>query len=493
MCMRFSPLVPWHRWNWHGDEIIHDPIVPAARKLPAGYGARLERSSPQAPSGSGYPIDIRQFLSIESSAVVARELDKLRARLSVEGRERFGSRKPGSFDERCYAVVEWMHRFSHIPRRTARGQRVFDAWLFPEETLALRGGDCEDLSFLLAALLEASGISPECLRVALGAIHVRNGDRDEAHDHAWVMYLDERGTWEILEPLSMVKSSTARRRASVPAQRASRHAPGAPEVEYVPSFVLNRRHLWRVRSSGEARSLADVLKERLFWRAFDPSFAAEVHGGIIDEALGDGRLPFTAAEVRRIKRDSLWVDVNVLAYDPRDHFDFAYVRESWQRVERRLGGDLVDFALAAHAIGDFYAHTVYAEFAAHDENGKVELYDPSFDASQLAYDFAPYAPLPGAKPSVEKCSALWGGQLISGQWWRWYTTYPDSLEKNEPDLARRRCLPDHDLIAVDGSQRSSDPRHRYRENWSEQFGLRREAAVRHVRLAGRRWCDAQGR
>ena len=50
------------------------------------------------------------------------------------------------------------------------------------------------------------------------------------------------------------------------------------------------------------------------------------------------------------------MDVNVLGYDPRDHFDFAYVPEGWQRVQKRLAsGSITDFSLAAHAIGDFYA------------------------------------------------------------------------------------------------------------------------------------------
>ena len=59
--------------------------------------------------------------------------------------------------------------------------------------------------------------------------------------------------------------------------------------------------------------------------------------------------------LRAIKRASLIADVNVLAYDPRDHFDFAYIAEGWSRVQQRLAtGNLPDFAYALHAVADFH-------------------------------------------------------------------------------------------------------------------------------------------
>lgn len=70
-------------------------------------------------------------------------------------------------------------------------------------------------------------------------------------------------------------------------------------------------------------------------------------------------------------------------YDPRDHFDNGYIEESWKQVAIRLeqfrtaGVRNLDlFHRAAHAIGDFYAHSSYGEFAAL-QNGKLALYDPS--------------------------------------------------------------------------------------------------------------------
>ena len=476
MCMRQTQVRPYHRWNWHGDEICYKPIIPASRSLPNGRKTR------------GYPIDVREFLSTEGNAVIANWMGTLVESLPPAKAACFHSHQRGSFDFRKACVARSLSTLRYIPRRSTGQNRVFDDWLFPEETAAIGGGDCEDISFLLAALLEASGISPDCIRVAFGTLTEHDHGRAAAHDHTWVMYQNEQGVWEILDPLEAVH----RRPHHDPARRTGRalllQAAKLADVEYIPSFVVNRHHLWNVRSSGERRTLVDALGRRKFWKEFDPSFAAKVHGGIIDEALGGGQTPLDPDQIAALKRASLWVDVNVLAYDPRDHFDFSYVEESWRRYQDRLREPgLSDFALAAHAIADLYAHTVYAEFAPRRPDGTIALYDPDrFDASHLRYDFAPYAPLPGASRPVNQCSALWAGKLISGQWWRWYTTFPDDLGDRR-DLKDHRCLPDHDLLAVDGPSPATDPRHRYFSSWDEQFQLRRAAAVEHVRAAYKAW------
>jgi hypothetical protein len=88
-----------------------------------------------------------------------------------------------------------------------------------------------------------------------------------------------------------------------------------------------------------------------FWTKFDPAFAVKAHEHIFDQALAGILSP---EEISQVKHQSFIVDVNVLDYDPRDHFDFAYVPEGWKRVQKRLAsGSIENFGLAAHAIGDF--------------------------------------------------------------------------------------------------------------------------------------------
>jgi len=489
MCFQSTSVRSIQRYHWAGDEIVHEPIIPASRTI-AGTRKR------------SYPIDIREYLSTEGNAVIRGHLRALVQELSPAEQARFSSERVGSFDFRVQAVCDYLGR---TVRYQASG-RAFDEWRFPDETLAAGGGDCEDLAFALAALLEASGISGYCLRVALGTFSQRTTritlpsrskkararvtfQPEKRSDHAWVVYLNEHGAWEILEPLALSGRATAAAatRATSKQLSATGRAIETVDAEYLPHFVFNRQHLWRVRSheNRALTALPDYLAEREFWTGFKPSYATGIHNSIYDEAL-HGMSPADLATVRRV---SLGVDVNVLAYDPRDHFDFSYVPEGWQRVQRRLASKkLVDFGLAVHAIADFYAHTLYGEFARSRANGSIPAYDPArpLAPEQLRYDFRKYAPLPGSTESLAQAEAHWQGRLISGQWWRWFTTFPSEL-KRAPSFAQRRSLPDHDALAVDTPQPGAGHRRYDEQAYAVQFALRRGAAVEHIRAAYQAW------
>ena len=153
MCLQSSSVARWHSWNWSGDEIVHSPIVPASRTIPG----KKKR----------YPIDIREFLTTTNNAVVHQSLDELIKSLPASEQSLFRSHSKGSFDFRADKVAQYVGQLRYLPNANVV-QRCPDAWLFPDETLAQRGGDCEDLALLLAALLMAAGISSYCVRVALG-------------------------------------------------------------------------------------------------------------------------------------------------------------------------------------------------------------------------------------------------------------------------------------------------------------------------------------
>jgi hypothetical protein len=295
------------------------------------------------------------------------------------------------------------------------------------------------------------------------------------------MYLDEQGAWEILEPMAII----ARQGMSV--VRRKRNQRPLHTIEYLPYFVFNQEHLWVVRTSDSTadQPIMEYLSSRDFaWQGFRPLFAAGIHSGIFDEALSG----MSSWDLAAVKRASLAVDVNVLAYDPRDHFDFAYIDEGWARVKQRLATrDLDDFAYATHAVADFYAHSFYSDFASRTSAGNLVLYNP--DAPNLArtpvYDFTPYLPLPGCS-NQNSAAANWAGKLISGQWWRWYTTFPSDL-KDRGDFPQHRCLPDHDQVAVDEATPKSSQRHYSSQEYPAQFRLRRQAAVDHIRKVYQDW------
>lgn len=471
--MQPSGVRPCQRWHWAGDEIVYEPAIPASRILP---GTRTRK----------YPIDVRQFLSIEDNAVIRKHLRALVNSLEPKEREQFTARRPGSFDFRSRKVLDYIR--THF--RYRRSGRTIDDWCFPEETLALKGGDCEDLAFVLATLLEASGISSYCLRVALGIIteHTDKNSAVRGH-HAWVMYFDEGGAWQILEPLTC--SAPQARRGRNKRIQPPRRVTQLHELEYIPHFVFNREHLWRVRTpdGGAAEPLfEDYVTDRQFWDGFDPKFAISVHESIYDEALA--AMPQEDLDI--VKQRSLWADVNTLGYDPRDHFDFSYVDEGWGRIQKRLStGEITDFAYAVHAIADFYAHTLYGDFAKLRADGNLELYDPTsgLPSDKLAYDFTKFPQLPGCKKSVEEAQSFWRGKLISGQWWRWYTSFPDELER-KTNFESRFCLPDHDVVAVDSRKRKDE--HMYeKDEYKKQYELRRQAAIEHIQAAYEQWKAAR--
>ncbi len=504
MCLQTSAVTPWHDRNWEGDQIVHEPIIPASRTIP---GTRRR-----------YPIDIREFLTTTNNAVVNRKLGRLIDRLPPTEQAHFRSRSRGSFDFRADAVLDYVGTLRYL-RAANKAGRSPDAWLYPDETLAQGGGDCEDLAFLLAALLLAAGVSGYCVRVALGTLQIVLADgKRQKHDHCWVMYQNESGVWEILEPLRAVAPQAAR-----VGSRFARCL--AQSTEYLPRFVFNTDHLWAVRSSEEARprSFQEYCRQRTFWNRFDPSFAAGVHNTIFDQALA-GLVPPSA--LRTIKRKSLWLDTNIFSYDPRDHFDNGYIDAGWTRASSRLAAfrrdntDWDSFGAAAHAIGDFYAHSSYVHFAMLRDpgaaQGQAAIYAPG-----TGLVAAPDYTTAGAAPSLPsfdltssafsinsnlwtgtktQAAQQWAGKLLSGRYaqkydpratfWEGFTGIPTSLAK-APDLQARGSLPHHDEIALDAPAmgkghklyQTASAGTTDRRAYANQFRWRMNTAVQHVRMA----------
>jgi hypothetical protein len=504
MCLQASLVKPWDSWNWVGDEIIHKPIIPASRTVPG--------------TKKRYPIDIREFLTTTNNAVVSQALDNLIRTLPSVEQSLFRSHSRGSFDFRADTIKIFVGQLRYVRSANKEG-RCPDAWLYPDETLAQGGGDCEDLAFLQAALLMAAGISGYCIRVALGALKITLPDgKAQQHDHVWVMYQNESSIWEILEPMPAITSGT--RRAAARAM-----VPAVQSLEYVPFFVFNADHLWRIQSRHLDANceFVDYCLKRTFWGKFDPSFAAGVHSTIYDKALGD---LLSAGALSIIKRESLWLDANILIYDPRDHFDNGYIAESWARVKDRLtqfkqsNSDWKTFGAAAHSIGDFYAHSSYLHFAVlqnpADKNGQAPIYVPgiglvaspcytsaSADPSLPAFDltsnqFSTNTEL--WKGTKQQAADAWKGKLISGRYAQLHDPWAGFFEgltgmpvelSQAPGYAVRGSLPRHDEIAVDdtsmGKQhrlyaaKSSGPADR--GAYANQFRWRVNTAIQHVRQA----------
>ncbi len=502
--MQISSVRHWHSWNWSGDTIVHSPIIIASRTIP-GRGQKR------------YPIDIREFLTTANNAVVGQRLAQIMQSLSPEEQALFRSHGRGSFDFRADTIVKFVGTLRYL-RAANKGKRGPDFWLFPDETLEQGGGDCEDLAFLLAALLMAAGVTGYCIRVALGTLKITPPrGRTEPHDHCWVMYQNESGVWEILEPMAAIATRSRKTKLASLAP--------APATEYVPRYVFNADHLWLIdsRDTDPQRAFEDFCGRRSFWKKFDPSFAASVHDTIFDAAL-QGLVPDSALSA--MKRKSLWLDVNIFTYDPRDHFDDGFIDAGWDRVNANLSrfendnSDWGSLGAAGHAIADFYAHSSYAHFAELQDptaaTGQTVIYrpgaglvaQPSYTAVPADPSLPPFDLASGVfsrntslwQGTPDEAAAQWARQLISGRYaqlhdpkatfFEGFTSIPTALA-GAPGFKTRGALPHHDEIAVDGPSMGS--RHRLyrkaavnltdRQSFDNQFRWRKNAAIAHVRQA----------
>ena len=211
--------------NWAGDMIVRDTIMPDKRAVLGNSSIRI-------------PTDIRAWLSSVKSEVIILALQEMGLP---------AAREAGTFDQRAWKIWDYVARsVEYVADKQSCG--LEDFWFFPEETLMLHRGDCEDSAFLLATLLLASGVSEHCVRVALGSV----ASPDGSYGHAWVVYQNEAGAWCLLE-------STL---DAVP----SRLVPADPFVQpssqyrYQPMFCLNATHLWSMGSTN--MKMADYTKTR---------------------------------------------------------------------------------------------------------------------------------------------------------------------------------------------------------------------------------------
>ena len=486
MCFASSAVRDLSHWNWEGDHIIHECIVPSSRSV-VGYLR-----------GHAYDIDVREFLITGRNEIVGRTLSKdvkAYADKIPSGWELFQSRKTGSFDHRASVITAFVSKTIQYVYTSGR-----DPWQFPDETLHEKKGDCEDRALLIASLLIASGVSSYNVRVALGKMRLWTASgHSHDMDHVWVMYKTESGRWRVIEPLQTRNID-------------SRHLPSVKlfqpvAAEYIPYFVFNDDHLWQIFHE-ENRKVSAKMTLARDWSELHPSFAGFVHKNIIEDALA---IPACPKQVREALlayfSPALFglgpivdkIDRELSTYDPADHFDNGLIDEGWRSVNRRLtqfnqnSTNIDAFARAAHAIADFYSHSSYTHFA----NNATKC-DPSAIDLGLA---SPPAYGPGStfdltkpefsinsnlwKGSKAEGATAWNGNIISGR----YSQRGDSrglfegITRTVEGLPPQSgALPHHAEIAVDGDAKTN-PLYRDSQRYGEQLQFRKAASIVHIREA----------
>lgn len=217
------------RYNWAGDIIRRDTIINDKRTV-LGYPDIF------------IPTDIRQWIRPQRNEAMKETLDHISTLPSLI------DKSEGSFDKRAFLIWNYVISYTiYVYDKEAQG--LADFWQFPEETLTIGKGDCEDSSWLLASLLLASGISPFCVRVCIGTIYQEGKD---IGGHAFPIYLDEAGKCRLLE--STLEYPQTKMPLADPLTKAGL------KFQYVPEFVLNQYHLWQIRTS--EISLTEQLKKK---------------------------------------------------------------------------------------------------------------------------------------------------------------------------------------------------------------------------------------
>ena len=175
--------------------IIQESAVPASRWV-VGF-----------PENREYSIDVREFLVNDRIELIRYTIQEdLKNFISKVGGnwELFTSRKEKSFDYRADMIAAWVSEYIRYAEREGK-----DPWKFPDEILFVKEGDCEDRAFLIASLMLGSGISNFNIRLALGKVHTEStAEGKNEYDHMWVMYKDESGRWNVIEPLSLRENTT---------------------------------------------------------------------------------------------------------------------------------------------------------------------------------------------------------------------------------------------------------------------------------------------
>jgi hypothetical protein len=230
--------------NWGGDIIFRDTLIP---------NKRFVIGTPQQP----IPTDIREWVQPTNSVGIFNTLKQ------IPGMPQ--TKRMGDFDRRAHAVWAYVaQRIRYNYDKDVRGYEDF--WLFADETIALGIGDCEDTSILLAVLLICAGISPYCVRIALGTFYKQG---TLAGAHAWVVYHDEWGIWRLLE-------STLDAVPHYLPEAARFTAPNAP-LRYAPDFCFNGEHLWWIRSPAQPQAPAPP--------GIDAYFRGRAQAGVVNVGM----------------------------------------------------------------------------------------------------------------------------------------------------------------------------------------------------------------
>ena len=201
-----------------------------------------------------------------------------------------------------------------------------------------------------------------------------------------------------------------------------------------------------------------------------------------------------------------------LRYDPRLHFDNAFIEEGFELFNRNFHAKtLKGLARALHALADLYAHSSYGVFAGMADDTSFIAFEDHYSTSQAYADQFRTMPKYGG-PEFDlrifstnkrlytkednKASAIdyWKDQVISGRFGQKRDSqsllertqyWPKELKEDQ----NRGALPHHNEMAVDDEKFNPKKHKLYadKDQYEKQFEMRKASAICHIGMKYEEW------
>jgi transglutaminase-like putative cysteine protease len=141
----------------------------------------------------GAPVDPKEFKRVWDSRFVYLHPKSFVKPSHIEVKKAYNEAVQHQlFGSQAEKVRDWISKnIKYVPDYEAynwydcltRNGDFHEYWQYPEETLAKRTGDCEDMAILMTSMLRAGGVPADKVYVALGS--------DGENNHAWVIVDDK--------------------------------------------------------------------------------------------------------------------------------------------------------------------------------------------------------------------------------------------------------------------------------------------------------------
>ena len=143
------------------------------------------------PQVGRYAIDVRAFLGNPRCVEFDRLINEIKP-LWIHTHEYLGVKKEWCDDQKALACLKWV--INNIKYLSDKSQfNLIEYWMYPQESLHVRAGDCDDGAILLANLMLVLGIPQWKIRIVAGWTFDHQG-------HCYVTYYcEETEKWVALD------------------------------------------------------------------------------------------------------------------------------------------------------------------------------------------------------------------------------------------------------------------------------------------------------